>query len=96
MEIKINCGSCDGKGLYRGFAEPPGVAVVCLTCKGSGYTTINPQEHGKHVLCVPFSGRKPVKGVHTVRRSRGTTIVLGCGPAGPGITYQEFCEGKLP
>lgn len=30
------CTECDGTGLYVGFAESEGTAVICKRCKGSG------------------------------------------------------------
>jgi hypothetical protein len=36
IELDIACKSCDGTGLYVGFAEGIGSAVICHTCKGSG------------------------------------------------------------
>lgn len=35
-KLKIYCRRCGGTGLYSGFAEPEGVAVICLGCDGSG------------------------------------------------------------
>lgn len=54
---KYECQSCSGTGLYRGFAEPKGTAVVCCSCKGTGQT-----ENGK----VLFSGVKKKVGVERV------------------------------
>ncbi len=85
-KIKAVCGQCDGTGLYRGMAEPPGVAVVCLGCDGTGC---------HEMQYMPFTGRKPSEGVREVRRSRGT-FILDCGPAGPSITYAAFTAGHLP
>jgi hypothetical protein len=84
--IKAECSACGGTGLYCGFAEPNGVAVVCLACEGTGCEKITYK---------PFVSRKPKKGVHTVRLSRGS-FVLSCGPAGGAITYDDFCAGKMP
>jgi hypothetical protein len=35
-EFDARCTSCEGSGLYVGFAEKDGMAVVCSTCKGTG------------------------------------------------------------
>lgn len=32
----MKCGSCQGTGLYVGFAEHNGYAVQCQSCKGTG------------------------------------------------------------
>lgn len=85
--IQIECTRCDGTGLYCGFAEPKGVAVVCLSCKGTGCEEYH---------YTPFTGRKPRRGVQTVQLSRGTFIGTGVGPGGKAVTYAEFCEGKMP
>jgi hypothetical protein len=33
---EVECGSCDGTGLYVGFAEQKGSAVICNRCGGTG------------------------------------------------------------
>jgi hypothetical protein len=85
--IEIECPSCQGTGVYRGFAEPQGVAVVCLHCEGTGKETITYK---------PFTGRKRRDGIHTVRLSAGTLLVTGVGPRGGSVTYEEFLAGKVP
>lgn len=85
--IEIECPSCRGTGLYRGFAEPSGVAVVCIHCQGTGA--------GK-ITYTPFTGRKRREGIHTVQLSAGTLLVTGVGPRGVAVTYEEFLAGKMP
>ena len=85
--LKCECGSCGGTGLYQGFAEPEGVAVVCITCRGTGEMMI----HWK-----PFKGRKLKRGVQTVRRSGGSFIATGVGPVGGEVTYADFRMGVMP
>jgi hypothetical protein len=85
--VKAECGACEGSGIYRGFAEPPGVGVVCLQCNGSGCQEIRYK---------PFERRKGKRGVHTIRRSAGNFIVTGVGPTGGSVTYAEFQQGKMP
>ena len=84
--LTVECGSCRGTGVYRGFAEPEGTGVVCLECQGTGAKTMN---------YTPFTGRKRRNDVHTVRRSKGG-FVLSCGPTGGSVSYQEFLNGKMP
>lgn len=86
MIIKTECGSCGGTGLYRGLAEPEGVAVVCLNCKGTGC---------KEIAYTPFTLRKLRNDVQTVQLSRGS-FILSCGPVGSSVSYAEFCNGKMP
>jgi hypothetical protein len=85
--VKAECPDCGGTGLYRGFAEPEGVAVVCLKCGGTGCIELR---------YTPFIKRNGERGIHTVRLSRGSFIGTGVGPAGPSITYEEFKNGKMP
>ncbi|MFA6096837.1 MAG: hypothetical protein WC788_04380 [Candidatus Paceibacterota bacterium] len=85
--IEAQCGACGGSGIYCGFAEPKGVGVVCLECKGSGKIVIE---------YIPFTERKNRKDIHTVRLSRGKFIFSGVGPAGKEIGYKEFLAGKMP
>jgi hypothetical protein len=85
--IEIECDACRGTGLYQGFAEPSGVAVVCVRCDGEGYVTLT---------YTPFTGRKYKAGIKTVQRSAGIFVVSGVGPVGGAITYEEFQQGKMP
>lgn len=85
--VKTECSSCSGTGLYRGFAEPPGVAVICVNCDGTGC---------QEILYTPFSCRKKRYDVQTVQRTRGTLVFAGVGPTGGTISYQEFLQGKKP
>jgi hypothetical protein len=86
--IEIQCQSgCGGTGLYCGFAEPKGTAVVCLGCNGTGK-----QKFGY----TQFTGRRVRKGVKTVFNSRGSFIGIGVGAAGKSIAYADFRKGKMP
>ncbi|HME04481.1 MAG TPA: hypothetical protein VKG38_15785 [Solirubrobacteraceae bacterium] len=87
LKIEVECESCDGTGLYRGMAEPPGVAVVCLNCDGTGCVKLTFKS---------FHGLKKRRDVKTVQRSRGSFIGTGVGPAGRSITYGQFLEGRRP
>lgn len=86
-EVKAECSSCGGTGVYCGFAEPKGTGVVCLNCDGTGCSTIKYK---------PFTGLKRRTGVEKVMLSRGTFIMTGVGPAGSSVTYEEFMSGKRP
>lgn len=85
--IKTECQACNGTGLYCGFAEPKGTAVVCVQCGGTGCDEIR---------FTPFTCRKGRKGIQKVMQSRGSFIGTGIGPTGGSITYQEFQQGKMP
>lgn len=86
-ELKVECGSCRGTGIYRGFAEPSGVGVICVNCDGTGQETLK---------YTPFEGRKTRNDISIVRYSRGSLIATGIGPVGGSISYQEFLNGKMP
>jgi len=87
VTVDAECDACRGTGLYQGFAEPKGTAVICDGCKGTGRVKLT---------YTPFTQRQPKKGVKWVTRSRGSFIATGVGPTGKRITYEEFEEGKLP
>lgn len=82
--VEAECSSCGGTGVYCGFCEPPGTAVVCLTCDGTGCETISYR---------PFTGRKRKHGVKTVSQSQGRFIATGVGAvSNTTMTYKEFLE----
>ncbi len=87
QKVEAECSSCRGTGIYRGFAEPQGVGVVCLNCDGTGCRSIE---------YTPFTGLKRRDDVRTVQRSRGSLIFAGVGPTGGSVTYEEFLRGKKP
>lgn len=87
QKIETECSSCRGTGVYRGFAEPQGVGVLCLNCDGSGCRTME---------YTPFTGLKRRDDVRTVQRSRGSLIFAGVGPTGNSVSYEEFLSGKRP
>ena len=47
--LATQCPSCGGTGLYTGYAERDGAAVVCYKCGGAG---------NYRVVYIPFTGRK--------------------------------------
>lgn len=85
--VKAECGSCRGTGLYQGFAEPEGTAVICVECDGSGCSTIS---------YTPFTKRKERTGVTKISQSRGSFVGSGVGARGGSISYAEFKAGKMP
>lgn len=87
MKIEIECKLCGATGVYRGFVEAPGEAVVCLGCNGTGCAELT---------YTPFVRRQSKRGIKTVRRSSGRFIGTGVGAVGDTITYKEFKEGKMP
>jgi len=80
--IVIQCESCGGSGLYQGFAEAKDCAVVCLGCRGQGWTKYSYKE---------FEGRKKKRGIKYIGISRGTFVLTGVGPKPESMmTYKEF------
>lgn len=81
-EIKQECESCRGTGLYQGFCEPEGVAVVCHGCGGRGWAIHKYTE---------FTGRKRKNKIKIIRISRGSFIATGVGGINNSdMTYDEF------
>ncbi len=37
FEVDQKCQTCEGTGLYSGFAEKDGASVVCRDCQGTGH-----------------------------------------------------------
>jgi len=66
LKIQTECGPCDGTGLYCGFAEPEGTAVVCHGCGGTGATTLSYR---------PYTGRRRRRGVKKVMSDGGLWMV---------------------
>lgn len=97
MKIVIECKSCKGTGVYQGMGEGGGAAVICQTCKGIGKTEFEYTE---------FTGRKKKSGVSRVylngygyKISTGVVNFKGIGKVDmdkEGVSYEEFCEGKIP
>lgn len=84
-KIEVECAACDGTGLYSGMFESKGEAVICVCCAGTG------KEIFKYK---PFVKRKTMRGIHSIRFSRGLFIGTGVGPVGKSMTYQEFLNDK--
>lgn len=85
--VKTECEACDGTGLYCGFAEADGEAVICLHCDGTGCYKLRYK---------PFERRKGRRGIKSIFRSRGGFLATGVGKVGGSITYAEFKKGKMP
>jgi len=85
--VDAECDSCGGTGLYCGFCEKKGTAVICHGCDGTGRVKL---------FYTPFTKRHGKRGVQMVFESRGTFIATGVGATGKGISYQDFQKGKRP
>ena len=87
VKVDVECDGCDSTGLYQGFAECKGEAVVCLYCEGTGCMVLAYR---------PFVKRRGRRGIKTVRRSGGAFLATGVGGVGREITYREFQKGNMP
>lgn len=85
--ISAECTSCKGTGLYSGYREPKGVAVVCSYCNGTGE---------KIIEYTPFTGRKEKKGITKVSISYSTIRGPKVGPHEKSISYESFQAGEMP
>jgi len=85
--VKAECTSCGATGVYSGFCEARGEAVVCLRCSGTGCEVVR---------YTPFTKRRNRKGIETVSNSRGGFIATGVGAVGASISYSSFKKGEMP
>lgn len=42
--VQVQCPACLGTGLFHGYAQLPGVYVVCVKCLGKAYLKMIPFE----------------------------------------------------
>jgi len=89
----VECDVCRGTGLYCGFAEHDGGAVVCKSCRGDGYKNIDLQ-YSK------FTGLKDKEGI---KRVFETNAGIGIGEDKErdiklsdfgGVLYEDWKENK--
>ncbi len=90
LHYDCQCESCKGTGLYIGWAERDGFAVVCHSCQGTGRRDII-------IKFTPFTGRvKPSNVVRVLQVNPG--IIVGCGghkrEEFGGMDFQEWWGGK--
>lgn len=93
IEILEKCSDCKGTGLYVGFAEKDGAAVVCHTCKGTGCC------HYVHEY-EEFKSRSLRPGVlHVIEANpgigvgKGTEANYSLSDFG-GMPYKDWLEGQ--
>ena len=99
IEMKVECPSCKGTGLYNGMGEAKGVAVICYKCKGTGAFMYSYSYND-------FTGRKlreDIKRVYLSGMGYGISLgkinFNGIGEIDmdkEGISYPEFLNGKKP
>lgn len=81
QSIRTECPACNGTGLYVGFAEAKGEAVVCVNCSGTGCRTISYK---------PFGGRKRRNGIEKIRFGSG--LIIDNPTKSSWMTYDQFKE----
>lgn len=67
-EADVECPSCNGTGLYKGFAERDASAVICSQCKGTG------MKHIKYEYKL-FNKRKLMNHIERVYKSSGGYLI---------------------
>jgi hypothetical protein len=82
--IIVECRSCSGTGLYCGFVEAKGEAVVCVSCQGTGATELSGKD---------FTGRKKRRGITKIRGGSGS--IMDNTERATWFSYAEF-ESKIP
>jgi hypothetical protein len=78
-KVHIECPECRGTGLYVGFMEAKGDAVICVRCGGTGR---------QEIYIKPYTGRKERRGIKRVRAGSG--LILDTPGDSDWITYAEF------
>jgi hypothetical protein len=86
-KMKFECSACGGTGLYKGFAEPPGTAVICDKCKGKGWIECT------YSSAPPFTHRKVKNGVTRVFADSGLWMFRNGNS--PTVSINEFYD-KVP
>jgi hypothetical protein len=93
IEYDCQCASCEGTGLYKGFAENGGAAVVDQNCQGTGK---------RHVVIEydDFEGKKrhrDITRVIEVNPGIGVGVRLETGltlESFGGMPYEDWFSGK--
>ncbi|MHA2062892.1 MAG: hypothetical protein ACXABY_00745 [Candidatus Thorarchaeota archaeon] len=87
----IECGPCNATGLYCGFAEPEGTAVICRLCNGGG--GVRMQYIAEGVRYKEFRGRRGRRNVKRVFTDDGLWMIRKGDT--PTVSISEFRE-KVP
>lgn len=83
IEFEQECKDCKGTGLYMGFAEMQGAAVVCYRCKGTGCKT-------NRIEYSPFRGRNQRTDVtHVYASNPGIGAAPSVVPGGVPLSIWE-------
>jgi len=85
ITLDSECPDCGGTGLYSGFAEPEGTAVICHSCKGTGC---------KKISYVLFTGRKRKDGIKKVLLDGGLWMMRSKDNPPKSISAEEFYDNR--
>ena len=96
IEYDCECEDCKGTGLYVGFGEQDGAAVVCKSCEGKGWF---------HEKITYKETDKKRKGRRDIKRVLQTNPGIGVGEGGKdgkkfkledfgGMSYEDWVAGK--
>jgi len=87
--VKTVCDKCNGTGVYSGFSEYGGAAVICRECDGTGMKEIDYE---------PFSKKKKRDGIVRVFKcNTGIQISTNGGHSLDdfgGMPYEDWFQGK--
>lgn len=87
IEFDQECESCGGTGIYVGFAERDGSAVVCYRCRGEGH-------HATKIVYWDFAERKVVKSINRVFCANPGIGIGGSDlESFGGMAYQDWLRG---
>ena len=90
-KFKVECGYCGATGLYKGFAEPIGFAVICYHCGGKGYSEAVAVSSEAKL----FTHRKRKEGVQRVLADSGMWMLrTGTEKTISIADFEKYMEGK--
>lgn len=99
INLKIECKSCGGTGIYVGMGERDGASVICHTCNGTGcqdyyftYTEFKERKKTDKVKRVFLDGYGYVLCTHPITLDNGVFVDF----SKEGVSYDEFVNGKMP
>lgn len=93
------CNSCEGTGLYVGFAERDGASVVCKDCGGTGskyvyhsFKKFDKRLKREGVKRVYKNGGGYVISAKDIKMEDGSVIRM----SQFGVSYDDWLDGKKP
>lgn len=80
-DVRQECPGCKSAGLVTAAARAPDEAIVCPMCDGKGWMALRYK---------PFTGRRPLSGIASVRRSTGVCQPPDAQRTGEVMSYDAF------